>query len=208
MELMRLGRHCTRWILRHRRDLSDLDGLIDHCKPIVSELLDNRDKAMSKLNAKDWTARVESLEQAGVPLALAKRTAAAARLADVFLIIDAADRTGTPPLDVAMDFVELSQALSIDSLVQEIAGLPTASHWQSMERNALVDNIKMIQGTLAGLAITTEAGNVAAWLENHPDFTSDWHNVINEAFSSADQDLSMYSITCRKLQDLCSEASG
>ncbi|MDA0271729.1 MAG: hypothetical protein O3C68_00550 [Proteobacteria bacterium] len=61
-------------------------------------------------------------------------------------------------------------------------------------------------GTLAGLAITTEAGNVAAWLENHPDFTNDWHDVINEAFTSTDQDLSMYSMTCRKLQDLCNEA--
>jgi len=206
LELMRLGRHCTRWILRHRRELSDLQILIDHYKPIVGELMINRDKAMSKMHADDWTARVTTLEQAGVPLVLAKRTAAASQLTDIFLIIDASDKTGTPPLDVAMDFVELSQALSIDSLVEEIYELPTVSHWQTMERNALVDNIKMIQGTLAGLAITTEAGNVAAWLENHPDFTSDWHDVINEAFTSTDQDLSMYSMTCRKLQDLCNEA--
>ena len=203
LEISRLGRSSTRWILRHRRDLASVGDFVARYRPRIAELIDNRHLFMSDIQANDWSGAVAQLTEAGVPEPLARRTARAVRLADALPIIDAADQTGAASVEVARVYVELSQALHGDWLTEQLAALPSTSHWQAMERDALLDDVKTQQGVLAGRVLNDSRGDVMAWLAAQERFAADWQAVIADAQHASVQEFSMYAMTCRKLGDLC-----
>ena len=203
LEISRLGRSATRWILRHHRDLPSVGDFISRYRPRIAELIDDRHRFMSDIQARDWQGAVSDLTAAGVPEPLARRTARAVRLADALPIIDAADQTGAASVEVARVYVELTQTLSVDWLTEQLAALPSTSHWQAMERDALLDDVKTQQGVLAGRVLTDSQGDVPAWLAAQARFSADWRAVIADAQHASVQEFSMYAMTCRKLGDLC-----
>ena len=131
LEVSRLGRSVTRWILRHHRELSSVGEFVERYRSRAAELIDNRHMFMSDIQSQDWRQAVASLVSDGVPEPLAQRTARAVRLSDALPIIDAADQTGAAVGDVAGVYVELSQTLSLDWLSEQLAALSSASHWQA-----------------------------------------------------------------------------
>lgn len=202
LDLVRLGRRATRWILRHRRSVDSVQTFVDSCQGRVSALIDRREMLMSSSNRDDWGAAVAELVAAGVEEGLAKRTARASRLADTLSIIDAADTTGLDAIAVGEVFVALSDRLQTDWLSDQLAFLTASSHWQAMERDALLDDVMTQQSLLAVSVLTDADGDLDAWLKNRERFASEWRRVISDAQHTGQQDFSMFAMTCRKLADL------
>ncbi len=202
LELTRLGSLATRWLLRHKRSLGNLSEYIEMHQPAVAELVKHRQDAMIQSHASDWRRSVRKLAEAGVPQQIAETTAAASRLADVLPILEIANDYHVAPMEIALEFVELSERLHIDALVEAIAALSTNNHWQIMEQDALTDTVKTLQADLASQAMATTDGNIAHWFDAHPMLLTQWHAVISDAFASPEQDLSMYAMICRRLQDI------
>ncbi len=202
LDLIRLGRRATRWILRHRRNMDSVQSFVDSCQGRVGALIERREMLMSSSNRDDWQDAVAGFVAAGVDEALAKRTARASRLADALSIIDAADTTGLDAIAVGEVFVSLSDRLQTDWLSDELASLTASSHWQAMERDALLDDVMTQQSLLAVSVLTDADGDLEAWLENRERFVSEWRRVIGDAQHTTQQDFSMFAMTCRKLGDL------
>jgi len=202
LELMRLGRRATRWILRHRREMESVQEFIDAFEDRIAQLIDQREMLMSPSNSEDWQSAVAALLEAGVAEPLAKRTARAARLADALPIIDASDVTGIDAVVVGEIFVGLSDRLQTDWLSDQLASLSPASHWQSMERDALADDVMTQQGVLAVSVLIDADGDLDNWLVQRERFVDEWHRVIGDAQHATPQDFSMFAMTCRKLADL------
>lgn len=202
LDLLRLGRRATRWILRHRRSINNVQEFVDSCHGRVGVLIERREMLMSNSNRVDWRAAVDELVDAGVDDALAKRTARASRLADALSIIDAADTTGLDTIAVGEVFVELSDRLQTDWLSDQLALISAASLWQAMERDALLDDV-MTQLSLLAVSVLTDAeGDLDAWLVSRERFVAEWRRVIGDAQHATQQDFSMFAMTCRKLADL------
>ncbi|TNF86048.1 MAG: NAD-glutamate dehydrogenase [Gammaproteobacteria bacterium] len=202
LNLMRLGRRATRWILRHRRNMDSVQDFVDSCRGRVGDLIERREMLMSSSNRDDWGGAVGELMDAGVSEALAKRTARASRLADALSIIDAADTTGLDAIAVGEVFVALSDRLQTDWLSDQLAALTASSHWQAMERDALLDDVMTQQGLLAVSVLTDADGDLDAWLQSRERFVNEWRRVIGDAQHATQQDFSMFAMTCRKLADL------
>ena len=202
LDLMRLGRRATRWILRHRRNMSSVQEFVDGYKERIGSLIDRREMLMSSSNLDDGQEAVQESLDAGVSETLAKRTARASRLADGLSIIDAADATGVDTIAAAGVFVALSDRLQTDWLSDQLATLTASSHWQAMERDALLDDVMTQQGRLAISVLCDAGGDLDAWLADQERFVGEWRKVIGDAQHAAQQDFSMFAVTCRKLADL------
>ncbi len=202
LDLIRLGRRATRWILRHRRSVENVQDFVDSCQGRVEKLIEQRELLMSHSNRLDWQVAVDEFVTAGVDEGLAKRTARASRLADALSIIDAADATGLDAIAAGKVFVELSDRLQTDWLSDQLAVISASSHWQAMERDALLDDV-MTQLSLLAVSVLTDAeGDLDAWFENRARFIAEWRRVIGDAQHATQQDFSMFAMTCRKLADL------
>ena len=208
LDLMRLGRRATRWILRHRRGLISVQEFVDASQTRIAALIDGRATLMSRSDNDDWQAAVDELVAAGVEEGLARRTARASRLADALSIIDASDATGEDAVRVAEVFVRLSERLQTDWLSDQLAQLSPASHWQAMERDALLDDVMTQQGRLSVSVLAEAAGDVDRWITEREQFVGDWRRVIGNAQHAAQQDFSMFAMTCRKLADLGRQGGG
>jgi glutamate dehydrogenase len=140
---------------------------------------------------------------AGVPEALAKKSASTADIAVALPVIDAAQATETDAPQVASAFTALGAELGLDWLTDQLGNLPSVSHWQAMERDSLLDDITTHQSTLAAHTLNGTGGDVRGWLSIHSEFAHSWQATIEDAQHAAVPDFSMFSMTCRKLNDLC-----
>ena len=202
LDLMRLGRRASRWILRHHKDV-DVAQFVAASRSCIEELIARRGTLMGDIHARDWRPEVDRLVGAGVPAKLAERTARASRLAEALPIIDAAEHTGAPTIRVAEVFVAFAHELRIDWLTDQLGSLTASTHWQAMERDALIDDVTTHQGLLSARALEESAGDVGGWLAKHDRFRDVWDRTIEAAQHAAVTDFSMYAITCRRLNDLC-----
>ncbi|MCZ6855360.1 MAG: NAD-glutamate dehydrogenase, partial [Gammaproteobacteria bacterium] len=204
LELIRLGRRATRWIFRHRRSADHVVRLVDEFQAKIQSLDAYRGHLMGRARAERWERRVQYLiDSAGVPEPLARNAANAADMATALPVIDAADRTGTDPVAVAQAYAMLGEELSLDWLTEHLGNLPSNNQWQAMERDSLLDDVTTHQGVIAARSLYADGSDVVIWLAEHEGFVASWRGVIEEAQQAAVQDFSMFSIACRKLNDLC-----
>jgi glutamate dehydrogenase len=96
----------------------------------------------------------------------------------------------------------LGERLSLEWLIGRLTQYPAASHWQTMERDSLVDDMIMEQGRLAAQVFRDADGDVDAWLADHGALVDGWRRIIDDAQHAATTDFSLFAVTCRKLIDL------
>jgi glutamate dehydrogenase len=203
LEQTRLGRRATGWLLRHHPNIPNVSELIDRFQPGV-QLLDRQRASLAGEQATQrWSNRVEELRTAGVSDALARISASTADIAVALPVIDAAEFADSDPARVAAAFAELGTELGIDWLSEQLNNLASVSHWQAMERDSLLDDLATHQSTLAANTLITTGGDVAGWLAQNGQFTHRWRATIDDARHAGAPDFSMFSMACRKLNDLC-----
>ena len=138
-----------------------------------------------------------------MPEALALKSAEAGKLAVVLPIINVADETREEPFRVAQVFAEVAKALFLDWLTEQLGSMPSTSHWQAMERDSLSDEVVTHNAALAARVLVEADGDIDAWVSQQSSFVHDWRHIVEEAQHSTVQDFAMFSMTCRKLNDLC-----
>jgi glutamate dehydrogenase len=201
-ELVRLGRRATRWLLRHERANLDVSSLTARYQAAIETLRGQRESLFSAAVQERRLERLAHLRDHGLPEATAEELAGSADLASALTVIAAAERCGAKPGNLVRIFGEVGQRLSLEWLITRLAQFPAASHWQTMERDSLVDDLVMEQGRLAALVHQESGGDVDAWLEANPTLSRGWHQTIEDAQHASAPDFSLYAVTCRKLIDL------
>ena len=200
LEIVRLGRRATRWMLRHDPGATTSD-LVEKYKPAVQALIKSNEHRLGTGDS-NWQDRVALLVEMGLPQSLAERSAYAADLAKLLPIIDVAQRRGVEPGPLATISNVVGQALHIDWLVRQLLELPTESHWQALERDSLLDELDYRQ-SLIGAVVLQHGGDAGAWLNDNPRFASIWRTAIDDARVAQAPDFSLYSNLTRKLANLC-----
>ncbi|MCZ6711184.1 MAG: NAD-glutamate dehydrogenase [Gammaproteobacteria bacterium] len=203
LEQIRLGRRATRWLLRHHPKIANVAELIEHFRPSVLRLDEQRADLAGEQATQRWNDRAEQLRAAGVPDALARISASTADIAVALPVIDAAGLTDSDPTEVAAAFSTLGAELGIDWLSEQLNNFASVSHWQAMERDSLLDDLATHQSTLAADTLTTTGGDVTGWLAQNSQFSHRWRATIEDAQHAGGSDFSMFSMACRKLNDLC-----
>jgi glutamate dehydrogenase len=205
LELIQLGRRATRWFLRHRRAQLDVGQLAAQFGGRIEQLRKEAPKLMGQMTAVRREAGINQLQARGLPEHLGLRHANAAVLAVALPIINAADNGNADLMQTLDAYARLGSALRLDWLTEQVVQMPSATHWQAMERDALLDDVTSHQGSLATRVLQHGGRDdpVATWLAANSEFTDAWRAAIESAQQAAVQDFSLFSMTCRKLNDLC-----
>ena len=202
LELVRLTRRTARWFLRHRRTDRSVGSLVNEFRGAVLELASNRSEFMGEHTGAQWREQAERWQSAGVPQHIAERAANAGEFGAALPIIHAARDRDQDVLALAHRFTALGEALQLGWLTTVLSSLATASHWQAMERDSVLDEVTNHQGLLAARTLASH-DDVGAWLAEHPAFESIWRQMMDDVKQAGTGDFSMYAMTCRKLTDLC-----
>jgi glutamate dehydrogenase len=201
-ELVRLGRRATRWLLRHERANLDVATLAGRYRDAIETLRSEKSALFSRAVLERRNARLQHLMEHGLPQQEADELAGSADLATALTVIAAAERCGASPRELVRIYGILGERLSFEWLIGRLAQFPPNSHWQTLERDSLVDDMVMEQGRLAAHVHQESGGDVDAWLTARRAFAASWHQTIEDAQHAAATDFSLYAVTCRKLIDL------
>ncbi len=208
LDLMKLGRRATRWVLRHYRGLENVQEVIDHCQPRIDQLRSQRLSILGEEANNKWKENLDRFIDAGCPPDVADVCVGASDSIAALTIIEASEECGQDVVRTAEAYAQIGEALEFDWLTEQVNKVETQTHWQAMERDALLDEFMTRRGDLASdvLKSTDEGISVTdgmfAWLDGHLTFVENWQRVIEDVQRSGIQDFALYSMTSRKLGDL------
>jgi glutamate dehydrogenase len=200
VEWGRLVARATAWFLRSRRLQEPLGEAAKRLLPAIAYLRGRLEpEAADSPKAAAWV-------QAGVPRELTQQVAAADRL---FSALDIAEigEAGHGPLDTTSEVhFGVGERLGLEKLRQQIELLPADTHWQSLAKVALADDLADLQRSIALDAVSRHAGSAAdrlsAWEARNPAAFARARRLVAELADAASPDLAMLSVALRELRNL------
>lgn len=205
LQIIRLVRRASRWLLRYRADRLDAGALREEFARSAGVLVE-RPQLLLDTRARDRRSRAErTLSNAGLEADVARFAANAAELAACLPLQDAVSRANVELDAVVTALPKVSERLELNWLAGELREFSVSSHWQSMERESLLDDVLNVQCRLATAVVRDAGGRVDAWIAQNPRATATWLDVVQSAQSSGQGDFALYAIICRKLAGLTTD---
>ncbi len=208
IEVGRLVLRATLWFLRRRGEKMPITNVLDFFAPGVSTV---STKLLDFLSAEDRAAIKASearLTGKGVPAALASAVARTDSSYSALDIVELSNQMKRPvPLAAAVYFALVGR-LSLRWVATQVTALPTNSHWQSMARAAMRDDLANLQRQLADSVLalspnaTTADEAIGAWEAHHVKALARMHEVMEDLQQARETDLAMLSVLLRELRVL------
>ncbi|MDF2465289.1 MAG: NAD-dependent glutamate dehydrogenase [Ramlibacter sp.] len=200
IEWRRLVTRATTWFLRSRRLEEPMERAAEKLLPAVNALRVQLEPEAAGL------PRVVAWAQAGVPQPLAQQVGSADRLFSALDIAEVAE-AGHTPLDATSEVhFGIGERLGLEKLRQQIELLPAETHWQSMAKVALADDLADLQRSIALDAVSRNSGpaseRLSAWEARNPMTFARARRLVAELADTAVPDLAMLSVALRELRNL------
>jgi len=201
LEIIRLGRRATRWLIRNNRGRLQPATLLQRFAEPVRSLLETAPGSfMSPVQRAAFDEASQQLEKAGLPSSVARKHAHETRLLVALPVVEVAQRTHRSALEVIPIFAEMGVLLGTDTLIAQLDELD-GDHWQAMERDALLDDVLTQQLELTSRAINAQL-TPSEWAAKNSVFMRDWNRVLADLRPGSITSITLYSMTVRKLGDL------
>ena len=201
LEARRMTERGVLWFLRHRRPPIDLGATVAEFRGpverLAGQLADVLRGQLAALTHSTWAGRLA----AGVPDALAERSAVWPLLHTAFDVIDIAARHDADRIQTAAHYWQLFDELDVLWLWDGIGSLPRSTRWETQARSALRDDL------LSGLSELTEdvlrSGlDVSTWLATNERAVGRVTTMFNEVRRSDTFDLTTLTVGLRQLRNL------
>ncbi|MGS2718023.1 NAD-glutamate dehydrogenase [Eionea flava] len=211
LRVSRLVRRASRWLIKNHRTQLHASKLIELYAERIQNLGSKLPTLLPEALHDQWKAAKEGLMNMGAPESLAETLSSCEYLYDFLGIISASNSLDKDITVVASSFFTLAERLDLDDFSDHLEKkMPTATHWQSLARESLRDDLEWQQRQLTknmlGSIDACDADDVQAkvddWLGEQEVLTARWKHMITELNSHNDGDISMLSIAIRELSDL------
>jgi glutamate dehydrogenase len=150
----------TRWYLGRAAERSVEDELV-RAGAAFEELA----RELASVGPDEWRierdAESDELIGLGVPPEVAQRHAYQAELVYAPDIVELAEATGRPVLEVARVFFRVGAAFRIDWLEEQVAQLPASTRWQRWAVQTLEDDLLLLRRQLAERVLEGAVGQSA-----------------------------------------------
>jgi glutamate dehydrogenase len=198
----------TTWFLRSKRLADDMAGTIDLFTGGVKVLSGQLEGVLDETDRERMLQLAAKLRSSGVPADLAMRVASLDPLLAALDLVEVAGAAGRPVERAAQVYFELTTRLGLPELREQIVALPADQHWQTLARNAMLDDLSGFQRTLTGEVLNGFDDSVSP-----REMVSDWQSrnqraieragqMLAELKSSQTADVSMLSVALRELRHL------
>jgi len=212
IESRKLVERISVWLLRSRRQPLDVAAEVAHFTPGVAALAGGLPELMVGADKESMAGRVQRLEKQGVPPELAARIGALAPMVAALDIVEVASAARREVPEVAAVYFTLGSRLELDWLRSEVTGLPVQTHWQTLAKASLRDDLAIQhRGLAAGVLRADRAGSadelVEAWLEDNATRVRRCLSTFTDLRSAGTLDIAMLSVAMRELRNLVQTGS-
>lgn len=208
LEGVHLVRRAIRWLLRNRRDLTDLSAITEHFCERVAGLFNRLPKLLVGRDREAFQARKQQLMLANVPELIAAKVAGALPLYHALNIVEAASVSECEINRVAKIYFMLVDRLELLAIRDYINAYPVDNRWSVLARASFKADLDWVQRemTVRVLEFETEArsipGRIAAWLQEHEETVQRTRQVIADLRNADVPDFAILSVALRELMEL------
>ncbi|MEX2488662.1 MAG: NAD-glutamate dehydrogenase [Pseudomonadales bacterium] len=214
LNLIRLVRRATRWLLRNRRHSFNLDEEIPSFQHAVSTLFGMWGSLLQGEALKEWNTSISQLEKQGVGHDLAAFVAAAHHMNATLGIFEASRRTNRTLKKVAGIYFAVGEKLQLHWFSRQIHDYQASTQWQALARESMQDDLNWQQVAIT-LGVIGEGGKnqsaekmVDRWVEGHHTLVNRWMSLQSDMRASGVKDTSIFTVAIRELLDLAQASSG
>lgn len=207
-ESERLIVRATLWFLRYRSLKDDIAKTVEHFTSGVKALAAGLNKFLSPDQRAGLMQAAERLTQSKVPNDLAMRLVSLDPLYSALDIVEIATETKRSVEEVAGVYFGLSARLDLSWLRKQIDGLPSDSHWQTLAKAALTDDLFGLQRAATSLVlklspqVKVPEALIKEWEAQNKSALGRSQQVLADLQSVGNLDLSMLSVALRELRNL------
>jgi glutamate dehydrogenase len=198
----RLIVRATLWFLRHREYLADVARSIEHFGRGAERLTSLFPAVLPGAEQAEYAAAATRLEKDGVPAQLAARVAGLDAAFNALDVVDVADRLKRDVEEVTRVHFALAGELDVPWLRSRIGILPSDSHWQTLAKAALRDELAVMLREATADAV--RAGGAASWKARSTVLHERYRQLLTELRAAESPDLAMLSVALRELRSLAS----
>jgi glutamate dehydrogenase len=210
LRVSRLIRRASRWLIKNHRTQLNASTLIDLYGSHIQDLERKLPSLLPEALREQWKVAKDELLVMGAPESLAETLSSCEYLYDFLGIIAVSNSLDKDITIVASSFFTLAERLELDAFSEHLEKkMPTTTHWQSLARESLRDDLEWQQRQLTQNmlgSIACDALNIQEkaneWLAQQDVLTARWKHMITELNNHNDGDISMLSIAIRELSDL------
>lgn len=214
LDLNRLIRRVTRWLVRNRRRGLDLAKEVPVFTHALQTLYSQWDTLLVGNALQEWQTGKSRLVSMGIGDELAGFVAAAHHLYAVMGIVEAASRIGESIEKVASVYFVVGEQLHLHWFSKQIHEYQALNQWQALARESLQDDLnwQQLAITLAvlGAGDRKQPANemVENWLGQYPLMVKRWLSLQSEMRGSGSVDQAIFTVAIRELMDLAQSGNG
>jgi glutamate dehydrogenase len=208
----RLIVRATLWLLRNRGHLVDIAAAIAYFRPGIEKLGAMLPQALADSEREACDQTKARYAGAGVPAATAALLAGFEALPAALDLVEVGEALGRDVESVASAYFALGGRLEFPWLRAKVAGLPAASHWQTLAKAALRDDLAGMQRRLTADALRAAGGKgevqqaIAAWEQGNRTLLERFRQVHADLDAHQNLDLAMISVAMKELRNIAARA--
>lgn len=211
MELMqqyvRLSRRITRWFLRNQRMRLDITKAVKRYAPGVQSLKAAMPDTFGDSIKAYYNQHVQELLAEGIPQAVAHEATLTRGLFAATDMVEIAHELEIDVHKVAEVYFGIGELLDLAWIRTQIIIHPTDSHWESLSREALRDDLDWQQRQLTAGIIRMNTHQdfmktFQIWAERYSHLVERWQTILNDLKASTTLTYTMFFVAIRELLDL------
>ncbi len=208
LNVIRLIKRATRWLLRNRRHQLLPTDCVAGFAAGLEQLREAYPGMLRGRAAKQFQILYDHFVAGGVVPGLARDIAAADHAYTALGIIQATGDTDAPLMEVAGLYFIIGERLELDWFGEIILASKVDNEWQALARDTYLEDLEWQQRTLATGALRHmgEDRNLAKcvnqWELKEASLLQRWRQMLAELHASTAPDFSMFAVANRELLDL------
>jgi glutamate dehydrogenase len=201
------------WFLRNRRQPLDIASTVSHFAPGIASLAQELPKLLAPADSEALDRLTERFTAEGVTAELATRVASLDALFSGLNVIEVATTCGETVEKVAAVYFALGYKLDLHWLRDQIARLPSDTHWQTLAQGALRDDLYSEQRELTAEVLRpgTEDGDAETlidhWVKENRSSVERTNAILSDLKEAEGLDIAMLSVALREIRNLSETGS-
>ncbi|HEU4397973.1 MAG TPA: NAD-glutamate dehydrogenase [Actinomycetota bacterium] len=201
------------WFLRNQRQPLDIAATVSHFAPGVASLAQELPKLLAPADSDALDRKAARFTAEGVPADLANRVASLDALFSGLNVIEVATTCGETVEAVAAVYFALGARLDLHWLRDQIAKLPSETHWQALAQGALRDDLYSEQRELTaevlrpGLEDRDAEALIDAWMRENSASVDRATAMLDDLKEAETLDIAMLSVALREIRNLSETAA-
>ena len=206
--LKRMVRHATRWLVRNHRSDLDTGNLVECYQAPLKNLVSQLDTLLIGSSIVHRQSVIDCLVADNVPQELAASLASSDQIYAMLGVISIANKVAVQPEQALQVFFHSGESLKLFDISKQLNLLPGESHWQSLAREAMRDDlelqqIRISQGILEKVKEGVDIGDAfVEWHTSHHILSERWQRMAEAMLAVSKPEFSMCQVALRELLDL------